>query len=112
MHAKAHKAEHDAQADNEPCARKRLKPLRLDEPRQNKIAEQHPDDDHQENDDRGLDAGCIYPAAVLDRRVFCVDGQGVAVEMRDFSRGGCAEHTADSREQRDEQRLHADAAKA
>ena len=112
-HAEAHRAEHDAKPYDEQVAGDLFKALGRDELREDKIAQQHPADDHEANDDRGLDARGVDPAAVLLGAFFlCTGGQGVAVEVHDLARGSRAEHTADGGEQCDEQRLHADAAKA
>ena len=112
-HAEAHRAEHDAKPYDEQGAGDFFKALGRHELRQNKVAQQHAADDHQANDDRGLDARGVDPAAALLGAFFlCTGGQGVAVEVHDLARGSAAEHTADGGEQCDEQRLHADAAKA
>ena len=112
-HAEAHRAEHDAKPDDEQGAGDFFKSLGRHELRQNEVAQQHTADDHQANDDRGLDAGGVDPAAAfLGSVVFRADGQGAAVEMHDLARGSAAEHAADGREERNEQRLHADAAEA
>jgi|GEM_PF-6197455 len=112
-HAEAHRAEHDAKAGDEQAAGDLFKALGRDELREDKIAQQHPADDHEANDDRGLDARGVDPAAVLLGAFFlCTGGQGVAVEVHDLARGSAAEHAADGREERNEQRLHTDAAEA